>query len=39
MKKHYSHPDLVYQPIFENEIILTSLGDNDRDDFETWRNQ
>lgn len=37
MKKYYSHPDLVYQPIFENEIILTSLGDNDRDDFETWR--
>ncbi len=37
MKKHYSHPDLVYQPIFKNEIILTSLGDNDRDDFETWR--
>ncbi len=39
MKKHYAHPDLVYHPIFENEIILTSLGDgdNDRDDLDEWR--
>ena len=36
----YKHPDVVFVDLNENNVILTSfLGDNDRDDFETWRNQ
>lgn len=36
----YKHPDVVFVDLNENDVILTSsLGDNDRDDFETWRNQ
>lgn len=34
----YKHPDVVFVDLNENDVILTSsLGDNDRDDFETWR--
>lgn len=36
----YKHPDVVFVDLNENDVILTSsLGDNDRDDFEIWRNQ
>lgn len=38
--RSYEHPDVFFVRIDENDVIMVSpLGDNDRDDFDMWRNQ
>ena len=38
--RSYEHPDVFFVKINEKDVIMvSSLGDNDREDLDLWRDQ